>query len=135
MADSVFTKMVKGEIKAPFLYEDDLTFAVLTHEPLAHGHTLVIPKQQVDQLDDCPDELYSAIFATVHKVSRHLRAQLNPRRMGMVVHGMEVPHAHIHIVPLHKGDELRNIAKTRLSEAEIAEQTVKLRLPQGNSPV
>jgi histidine triad (HIT) family protein len=135
MADSVFTKMATGEIKAPFLYEDGLTFAILTHEPLSYGHALVIPKRQIDQLDDCPDELYAAIFETVHKVSLHLRDKLSPRRMGIVVHGLEVPHAHIHIVPLHEGDEMRNIAKSRLSETEISEQTDKLRLPDVNRQV
>jgi histidine triad (HIT) family protein len=106
MADSVFTKIVRGEIPAPKVYEDELTYAFLDQHPVTKGHTLVIPKEQIDHLDDCPPELYDAIFKTVHKLSKHLRKTLKPMRIAIVVHGLEVPHAHVHIVPLYTGEEL-----------------------------
>ena len=107
MESSVFTKMVRGEIPFQKIYEDSLTLAFLDHNPLTEGHTLVIPKQEIDILDDCPPELYSAIFKTVHKVSKHLQGKLQPLRVALVVHGLDVPHAHIHLIPLYKGNELR----------------------------
>lgn len=103
---SIFTRIVRGEIPAPKIYEDDETFAFLDIKPLTKGHTLVIPKQEIDHLDDCPPELYQAIFDTVHKVSNHLKKQLNPKRIALVVHGLEVPHAHVHVIPLYTGEEL-----------------------------
>ncbi len=78
----------------------------LCEHPLTRGHTLVLPKQQIDHLDDCPEELYEAIFHTVRVVSRQLKNRLHPLRIALVVHGLEVPHAHVHVIPLYTGEEL-----------------------------
>lgn len=106
MGDSVFTKIVRKEIPAFVLYEDEQTLAFLDHNPVTEGHTLVITKQPIDHLDDCPPELHRAIFETVHKLSKHLKKKLYAKRIALVVHGEEVPHAHIHLVPMYTGKEL-----------------------------
>ncbi len=115
MEDSIFTKIVKGEIPAQKIYEDDLTLAFLDIHPVSKGHTLVIPKQQIDHLDDCPPELYAAIFATVQKVSKLLKAKLQPVRVSLAVNGFDVPHAHVHLIPRYAND---GIAFPQAAEGE-----------------
>lgn len=107
MPDSIFTKIVHGEIPCHPVYEDELTMAFLDINPVSIGHTLVITKQQIDHLDDCSETLYAAVFATVHKISARLRETLQPLRIALVVHGFDVPHAHVHVVPLYTGKELK----------------------------
>jgi len=103
MQDSIFTKIIKGEIPCHKVYEDEHTLAFLDIEPLAPGHTLVVPKVQVDQVDELPAEDYQALMATVQKVSRHLRTTLGTKRCVIQVLGFDVPHAHIHIIPADSG--------------------------------
>lgn len=107
MPSSVFTKIVRGEMPCHLMYEDGQTMAFLDINPVSQGHTLVITKEQIDHLDDCSEELYAAVFATVHKVSQRLRQTLQPLRIALVVHGFDIPHAHVHVVPLYTGKELR----------------------------
>lgn len=107
MAESVFTKIANKEVPAHIFYEDKDTLAFLDMNPLTDGHSLVITKQPIDHLDDCPPELYQAVFETVQKVSKHLRQKLNARRVGLVVHGLEIPHAHVHVVPMYTGHEMK----------------------------
>src|SRR5438309_2349678 len=131
MAKTVFSKIINKEIDHHLIYEDDLTIAFLDHKPVTKGHTLVIPKAEIDHLDDCPDELYQAVFTTVHKVSKRLRTELKPKRIALVVHGFEIPHAHIHIVPMYTGHEL-HLADREVSAStseELAELTKKLQFP------
>jgi len=106
MHDSVFTKMLHGELSAPMIYSDDHTFAILDQNPVSRGHALVITKQQIDQLEDCSDELYAAVFKAVRVVAQHLRKELKPKRIALVVHGFDVPHVHVHVVPMYTGKEL-----------------------------
>lgn len=105
MADSVFTKIIKGEIPANKLYEDDKTIAILTINPSQPGHTLVIPKIQIDKLEDLSDEDYQAVWATAHKVSKRLEEVFGRTRIGIQVIGLEVPHAHIHLLPFDTLEE------------------------------
>jgi len=107
MKDSIFTKIVNKELDCYQVYEDEHTLAFLDINPVSPGHTLVITKEQIDHLDDCSAQLYAAVFATVHKVSTHLRKTLRPLRIALVVHGFDIPHAHVHVVPLYTGEELK----------------------------
>ncbi|MCA9344674.1 HIT family protein [Candidatus Saccharibacteria bacterium] len=103
--DSVFTKIIKGEIPSFKLYEDDKTLAILTINPSQPGHTLVIPKVQIDHLDDLDEVDYQAVWNTVHKVSRRLKEVFKRRRIGIQVMGLEVPHAHVHVLPFDTLEE------------------------------
>lgn len=103
MEDSVFTKILKGEIPCHKVYEDEKTFAFLTINPTLPGHVLVIPKTQVDQFDDLDDEDYQAVFNTVKKVAKRVKEVFGAKRAIISVMGFEVPHAHVHVLPADEG--------------------------------
>ena len=95
---SVFTKIIKGEIPCYKIYEDDKTLAFLDIHPETPGHTLVIPKIEVDKIYELPDEDYRALMDTVKKLSSHMEKILGTRTLWKVV-GTDVPHAHVHLLP------------------------------------
>ena len=96
---NIFTKIIQGEIPCYKIYEDDSTFAFLDIHPESRGHVLVIPKREVDKIYDLPDEDYQALMATVKKLSQHMEKVLGARTLWKVV-GTDVPHAHVHLMPL-----------------------------------
>jgi histidine triad (HIT) family protein len=105
MEDSLFTKIINGEIPSHKIYEDDQTLAFLDIYPSMPGHTLVVPKQQIETIWDLEDSDYAALLATVQKVARHLRDQLPQQYVGVKVVGVDVPHAHVHLVPFDTAEE------------------------------
>jgi histidine triad (HIT) family protein len=109
MADSVFTKIIRGEIPSYKIYEDELTLAFLDIHPKTPGHTLVVPKKEVDQFQDLPDLDYEAVMRTTKKVAKRLKEVLGPARVGLEVMGMDVPHAHVHVFPFNNMQEYRRI--------------------------
>lgn len=98
---SIFTKIVQGEIPCYKIYEDADTMAFLDIEPEERGHTLVIPKVEVDKIYDLDDRTYQAVMATVKKIARHYEDVLGKRMMIKIV-GVDVPHAHVHILPVNE---------------------------------
>jgi len=107
MEDSIFTKIIKGEIPCHKVYEDEKTIAFLTIAPSQPGHTLVVPKIQIEQYIDLPDEDYEALWRTVKKVAKRLRDVMETERVGVVIKGIDVPHAHVHLVPFNTGQSLK----------------------------
>ena len=105
MQDSLFTKIIKGEIPSHKVYEDDKTLAFLSIYPSVTGHTLVIPKTQVESLWDLTTEDYSAVMQTAQKVALRLREILGTEHVGEKVIGLDIPHAHIHLLPFTTADE------------------------------
>lgn len=105
MQDSIFTKIIKGEIPSHKIYEDSDTFAFLDIHPVAEGHTLVIPKKQVEFLWDLDDATYRALMATTKKIALHLRKTMGVPYVGVKVVGTDVPHVHIHLVPFTTSEE------------------------------
>lgn len=99
MQDSVFTKIIKGEIPCHRVYEDDKTIAFMDIHPVLPGHVLVVSKNQVDQIDDLPDSDYSALFATVKRIATQQKKVLGVKRAIVLVMGYDVPHAHVHVIP------------------------------------
>ncbi len=95
---SIFTRIVNGEIPCYKIYEDDKTLAFLDIHPETKGHTLVIPKKEVDKIYDLPEEDYHALMSTVKKLSKHMEEVLGVRTLWKVV-GTDVPHAHVHLEP------------------------------------
>ena len=95
---SIFTKIIQGEIPCYKIYEDDKTLAFLDIHPETKGHTLVIPKVEVDKIYDLPDEDYEALMATVKKISQNMEKVLGVRTLWKVI-GTDVPHAHVHLLP------------------------------------
>jgi histidine triad (HIT) family protein len=105
MSNSIFSKIIKGDIPCYKIYEDDLTFAFLDIHPKQPGHTLVIPKKEIDLLWDLSDEDYQAVMATVKKVANRIQEVLKPQRVGSQVEGVGVPHAHVHVFPFSNVSE------------------------------
>ena len=97
MTDSIFTKIIKGEIPSHKIYEDDKTLAFLDIHPKTPGHTLVIPKKQVEFLWDLDEDDYGAVMATARKVALRLKEVLSPPFIGETVFGIDVPHTHVHL--------------------------------------
>jgi histidine triad (HIT) family protein len=109
MQDSIFTKIIRGEIPSYKVYEDEKTYAFLDIHPVQSGHVLVIPKKQVEFVWDLDEEDYRAVMATAKKVARRIKEVLNPRYVGEQVVGEAVPHAHVHIIPFNTTAEFRRI--------------------------
>jgi histidine triad (HIT) family protein len=97
---SLFTKIINGEISAHKIYEDDKVIAFLTIHPLCDGHTLVVPKKQIDQIWDLESNDYKYLWGITQMIALHLRDIMKVERIGVVIKGFEVPHAHIHLIPV-----------------------------------
>lgn len=98
--DSIFSKIIRGEVPAYKIAENDQFFSFLDINPVAKGHTLVVPKQQIDYYFELPDELYGPLWQFTRRVADALEATIPCQRIGVTILGLEVPHAHVHLVPL-----------------------------------
>lgn len=103
---SIFSKIINKEIPAHIVYEDDNFMAFLDVFPLAKGHTLVVPKIEVDKLFDLDKETYSGLMAISYKIAQAIEKSIPCLRVGMSVVGLEVPHAHVHLVPLNRMEDI-----------------------------
>lgn len=115
---SIFTKIVNGEIPCYKIAEDANFLAFLDVNPNAKGHTLCIPKQEIDKIFDIEDDLYIGLMQFSKKVAIALEKTIPCKRIGMAVVGLEVPHAHVHLIPLNEMDEMRFQNKVSLSKEE-----------------
>jgi histidine triad (HIT) family protein len=107
MEPSIFTKIIRGEIPCHKVYEDDYTFAFLDIHPVAPGHVLVIPKQQVAFVWDLPDDAYQALMHTCKLIAIRMKEVLCVPYIGSQVVGVDVPHAHVHLIPFSTVAEFR----------------------------
>lgn len=98
---SVFTRIVKGEIPCYKVAEDDRYFAFLDINPLAKGHTLVIPKEETDNIFDLDDRTLADMMVFAKRIARKIQANIACKKVAVVVLGLEVPHAHIHLIPIN----------------------------------
>jgi histidine triad (HIT) family protein len=114
---SIFSKIVAGEIPAYKVYEDENFLAFLDVFPIAAGHTLVIPKKEIDNVFDLDDELYLKYQLVCKKIAKALAISISCVRVGSAVVGLEIPHAHIHLVPLNSIGDL-NFEKPKLKFSE-----------------
>lgn len=111
---SIFSRIVAGEIPCYKVAEDERFFAFLDISPVAKGHTLVIPKQEVDYIFDLDDETYNGLMTFARKVARALEGAVECKRVGVAVMGLEVPHAHIHLIPITTEGDM-NFFREKLS--------------------
>ncbi len=124
---SIFTRIINGEIPCYKVAEDDKYFAFLDINPLNAGHTLVIPKQEIDYIFDIDDEVYIGLQLFAKKVALAIKQAIPCKRIGVAVLGMEVPHAHIHLVPLLKESDLSfSNPKKSFSKEEMEEILKKI---------
>ncbi len=125
---SIFTKIIQGEIPSYKIAEDDKFYAFLDISPLSKGHTLVVPKQEIDYLFDLEDQSIGDIMIFSKKVSKAIKKTISCERVGVAVIGLEVPHAHIHLVPISgMGDLNFSNPKLQLSPDELQEIAAKIR--------
>lgn len=116
---SIFTKIVKGEIPAYKVAENENYLAFLDISPVAKGHTLVIPKKEVDYLFDLDDHLYAGLQLFAKKVAGGLKKAVPCKKVGVLVLGLEVPHAHIHLIPMQDETDVLNFSeKIKMSKEE-----------------
>jgi histidine triad (HIT) family protein len=129
---SVFSKIIRGEIPSHKIAEDDNYYAFLDINPLAKGHTLVIPKQEVDYLFDLDDNLLAGIQVFSKPIARAIEKVVPCKRIGIAVLGLEIPHAHIHLIPINRLDDINfGRPKLKFSEEELAEIASMIRSELG----
>jgi len=118
---SIFTKIVNGEIPCYKIAEDENYLAFLDVNPNAKGHTLCIPKQEINKIFDMEEELYLGLMKFSRKVAKAMEKTVPCKRIGVAVVGLEVPHTHVHLIPLHDMDDMRFQRKTSLTKEEFEE--------------
>ena len=103
---SIFTRIIDGELPGTFVWKDDRVVAFLSIAPMMPGHTLVVPRDEVDHWIDLDPELAARVFDVARWIGQAQDAEWHPRRVGVLIVGEEVPHTHIHVVPINSPDEL-----------------------------
>lgn len=124
---SVFTKIIRGDIPCYKIAENDQFFAFLDIFPLVAGHVLIVPKIEVDRFFDVPDEYLASWFQFATPIAKAIEAAFSCNRCGMAVVGLEVPHAHMHLVPVNSADDLNfTKPKVRMSDSELLQVQNKI---------
>lgn len=124
---SIFTKIISGEIPCYKIAEDENYFAFLDINPNAVGHTLCVPKKEVDRLFDLDEETYAGLMNFARKIGIALEAAIPCKRVGMTVIGLEVPHVHVHLIPLQKMANATFQEKVTLTKDEFEEVAKKIK--------
>ncbi|MCF8465553.1 MAG: HIT family protein [Flavobacteriales bacterium] len=124
---SIFTKIINGEIPCYKVAESETCFAFLDINPLSKGHTLVVPKKEVNYIFDVEDELYAELMLFAKKVGKAIEKVVPCERIGVTIIGLEVPHAHVHLIPINSISDM-NFAKPKLNftKGELAELAEKI---------
>ena len=115
---SIFTKIVNGEIPCYKIAEDENYLAFLDVNPNAKGHTLCIPKQEINKIFDMDEDLYLGLMKFSRKVAKAVEKTVECKRIGVAIIGLEVPHTHVHLIPLHDMDDMRFQRKVSLTKEE-----------------
>tara|TARA_B110000285_G_C15138793_1_gene629215 strand:+ start:469 stop:864 length:396 start_codon:yes stop_codon:yes gene_type:complete len=125
--DSIFTKIIKGVIPCYKIAEDDKFIAFLDVNPLKEGHTLVVPKTQIDYIYDLPEDVLSELFIFSKIVAKKIENSIKCERIGIAVVGLEVPHAHVHLVPINKISDI-NFQRPRkiFTNEDLKKTTIKI---------
>ncbi|WP_031426350.1 HIT family protein [Flavimarina sp. Hel_I_48] len=116
---SIFTKIINKEIPATIVYEDDKHIAILDVHPNAKGHTLCIPKKEVNKVFDLEEQEYIDLMLFSRKVANGLEKSVSCKRIGLSVIGLEVPHVHVHLIPLSTMEDARFTSKVKVEEEEM----------------
>jgi histidine triad (HIT) family protein len=131
---TLFSKIIAGELPAYKIAENEMFFAFLDAFPLVPGHTLVVPKIEVDKFFDVPDAYLAGLLTFAKPIAKAIEASFPCKRVGICVIGLEVPHAHLHLVPLQTSDDINfTRPKLRLSAAELELAQMKIMNELGSS--
>ncbi len=133
MSECIFCKIINGEVQTPKIYEDDNIIAFLDIRPINEGHTLVIPKTHVPNFQNLDDETYVSVMRVVKIIANSIDERLKPKRVGLVIAGWDVPHTHVHVIPMqdyHDITSKRVLEKDHvtLSEQELLRVTELLKI-------
>jgi histidine triad (HIT) family protein len=125
---TIFTRIIAGEIPSRMVWEDDLCVAFLDVRPLADGHCLVVPRAEVDQWTDLEPEVAAHLTTVAHSIGNAQKAEFSPARVGLMIAGFEVPHVHLHVIPINTMSQLDFAnANTSPDQAVLDGQLVALR--------
>jgi histidine triad (HIT) family protein len=132
---TIFTRIIQGDIPGTFVWRDEMCVGFLSINPLAHGHTLVVPIDEVDHWVDASPTLVSHLFSVTHRIAQAQRQAFTPERVGVIVAGYEVPHAHIHVIPTNDMSQL-SFANARdvVEREELESAAAALRAVLGTDP-
>jgi len=125
--ESIFTKIIKGDIPSYKIAEDDNFFAFLDINPNAKGHALCVPKNEVDKIMDMEEAEYLGLMAFSRRVGKAIEAAIDCKRVGITVIGLEVPHVHVHLIPLNKMADATFMNKIELSPEEFEDIALRIR--------
>ena len=124
---SIFSNIISGEIPSYKIYEDKDYFAFLDINPNALGHTLCIPKKEIDEIFDLDDQTLSGLMIFSKKVAKAIKKAVVCKRVGISVIGLEVPHVHVHLIPINKMDDMSFESKIHLKQDEFTEIMKKIK--------
>ena len=124
---SIFTRIINGEIPSYTIAEDAYSYAFLDINPNAIGHTLCVPKKEVDKLFDLDTETYSHLMEFAKRIAVALEQAVPCKRVGMAIVGLEVPHAHVHLIPINKMHEMSFQTKVKMKEDEMISLAEKIK--------
>jgi len=124
---SIFTKIINGEIPCYKLAENDRFIAFLDIRPQAKGHALVVPKQEVDYIFDQPDEVLSEMLLFARPIAKAIETVVPCKRIGLAVVGLEVPHTHLHLIPINQVSDLSFKAPVDISSEELERLAAQIR--------
>lgn len=124
---SIFTRIINGEIPCHKIYEDERVLAFLDVHPINEGHTLVVPKKQVDHIWDLDDDDYQYLWSVSKKIAEHIHWIIESPRVGVVVEGFGVPHSHVHLIPIYHGNDLKKPTNSPTDE-ELSAMAAKIRM-------
>ncbi|MFM7785885.1 MAG: HIT family protein [Gammaproteobacteria bacterium] len=133
---SIFTRIIDGELPGHFVWRDPEVVAFLTIQPIREGHVLVIPRAEVDHWDDVPEALAARLMAVAQRIARVIKAEWKPLRVGLMIAGLEVPHTHLHVLPIDEMGDLSFGRARNAGAAELAATAERLRnalLAQGHA--
>ena len=125
---TIFTKIIEGEIPGTFLWRDDRCVAFMSINPLRTGHVLVVPRMEVDHWIDCPDDLRDHLFDVSQAIAKAIQQIWSPAKVGVMIAGLEVPHLHVHLVPIdgvHDLDFANAAASVDREELEDAARSIR----------
>lgn len=125
---TLFTRIIEGEIPATFVWRDDRCVAFMSINPLQPGHTLVVPREEVDHWIDCPPPLRDHLLEVARQIGQAQQTAFRPERIGLVIAGLEVPHLHLHVVPINGAADLEfSRAATSVTREALEESASSLR--------
>jgi len=128
---TLFTRIINKELPGTFVYEDEVAVAFLSINPITPGHTLVVPRLEVDQWTDAPDDLLAHLTAVARKIGNAVKTAFDAPRAGLIVAGLEVPHLHIHVMPVWSLGDFDFAKASSATAEELDDAAAKLRAALG----